>query len=195
VAAAARGGMRRQRRSGRGRAGGLREEAARRRGVLGDLGARGNSPWPRTGAARGVRRRRSRPSAAALRLRRCGIRAGIGLGRKRTAQGCSPCPRIERRWTGGRGATEGRSSGAARQWRPAVAGTLKVDSARGWLERARERVEEAKGEFVRLGAQRIEARRRGWPAWTLIVALSSSSARRERVEGKGMAKTSTTPCG
>ena len=160
-------------------------------------GARRWRAGPRRGGARHAPAAQQgiRGGAAALRLRRCGIRAGMGLGRKRTAQGCSPCPRIERRWTGGRGATEGRSSGAARQWRPAVAGALKVDSARGWLEQAREWVEEAKGEVVRLRAQRIEARRQGWPAWTLTVALSSSSARRERVEGKGMAKTSTTPCG
>ena len=50
------------------------------------------------------------------------------------------------------------------------AGALEVDSARGWLERARERVEEAKGEVVRLGAQRIEARRRGWPTGTPAMA-------------------------
>ena len=46
------------------------------------------------------------------------------------------------------------------------AGAQEVDSARGWLKRAREPVEEAKGEVVRLGAQQIEARRRGWLAWT-----------------------------
>ena len=32
--------------------------------------------------------------------------------------------------------------------------------------RARGGAEEVEGEVVRLGAQRIEARRRGWPAWT-----------------------------
>ena len=50
------------------------------------------------------------------------------------------------------------------------AGALKVDSARGWLERAREWMGEAKGEVVRLWARRIEARRRGWPTGTPAMA-------------------------
>jgi hypothetical protein len=75
------------------------------------------------------------------------------------------------------------------------AGALEVDSARCWLEQARERVEEAKGEAREALARRIEARRRVWPTGTPAMALSSSLARRKRVEGKGMAKTSTTSCG
>jgi len=75
------------------------------------------------------------------------------------------------------------------------AGALEVDSARGWFERAQKRVEEAKGEAREALARRIEAGWRGWPTGTPAMALSSSSARRERVERKGMAKSSTTPCG
>ena len=46
------------------------------------------------------------------------------------------------------------------------AGALEVGSARGWLERARERVEEAKGEAREALARGIEAGWRGWPTGT-----------------------------
>ena len=40
------------------------------------------------------------------------------------------------------------------------AGALEVDSARGWLERARERAEEMEGEVERLGVRGNRAERR-----------------------------------
>jgi len=65
--------------------------------VLGDLGALGGDEQAHAGVARGVRRRRNRASAAALRLRRCGIQAGMGLGRERRARRSSPATRFERK--------------------------------------------------------------------------------------------------
>jgi len=68
--------------------------------VLGDLGALGGDEQAHAGVARGVRRRRNRASAAALRLRRCGIQAGMGLGRERRARRSSPATRFERKEAG-----------------------------------------------------------------------------------------------
>jgi len=42
-----------------------------------------------------------------------------------------------------------------------AAGGAGADSAWGWLERARDGAKEVEGEVTRLGAQGIEARRRG----------------------------------
>ena len=59
-------------------------------------------------------------------------------------------------------AGDGRSTrGAELRRRVAMAaGGVGADSARGWLERARDGAKEVEGEVARLGAQGIEARRR-----------------------------------
>ena len=49
------------------------------------------------------------------------------------------------------------------QWRTRRSASIPAGEQRN---RARGGAEEVEGEVVRLGAQRIEARRRGWPAWT-----------------------------
>ena len=54
-----------------------------------------------------------------------------------------------------------------------AAGGAGADSARGWLERARDGAKEVEGEVVRLGAWGIEARRRGVAG----IGTSGSSAR------------------
>ena len=74
-----------------------------------------------------------------------------------------------------------------------AAGGRGLDSAGVQLKRTRDGAEEVRGDAAGLWARRIEKGRRVWPTGTPAMALSSSSARCECGEGKGMAKMSTTP--
>ena len=107
AAALACGGTRWRRCSSRGGAWRQQGWAAQCSGRFAGLGARGDGEQAHAGAARGVRRRRSRASAAALRLRRCGIQAGMGLERERRARRSSPATRLERREAGKWNSTRG----------------------------------------------------------------------------------------
>ena len=72
------------------------------RGARRPRGARRRRAGPRRGGARRAPAAQQgfRGGAAALRLRRCGIQAGMGLGRERRARRSSPATRFERKEAG-----------------------------------------------------------------------------------------------